>query len=205
MKIFKSDLNNPKNNTLKIVAQELNLGGVCVLPTDTSYGICARADNPEAVKKIFKIKKREREKSLSVFVGGFEMINKIADVDFNQAQLLKKYLPGSFTFILPKKESVLVDISHNNKIGIRFININLFQRLFEQIDFPITATSANISQEDPIYDPDKILKTFQSQELRPDIFLDCGILEQAKPSTIVDLTFKKPKIIRQGQEKFSDA
>lgn len=205
MKIIKSDLSNIKKNTITRVVEEIKLGGVCVLPTDTSYGICTRADSQEAVKKIFKIKKRESKKSLSVFVGGFKMIDKIAKVDSSQVKLLKKYLPGSFTFILSKKENVLKAISNNDKIGIRYIKINFFTRLFEQIDFPITATSANISLEAPIYDSDKIIKTFQSQDSSPDLFLDCGVLEKTNPSTIVDLTFKKPKILRQGQEKFLDA
>ena len=188
-------------NLIDKIASVLISGGVVVLPTDTSYGICANAFNEDAVSKIRKIKNRDNEKPLSVFVRDLNYIEKISRVDIKIKKELKRYLPGAYTFVLKSQLKKLSHLSQNKKIGIRVIDHEIINLLLNVVDFPITATSANISGESPIYSFDILMKVFKNQKHKPDLVVDAGELEKNIPSTVVDLTSNKSLVIRRGLGK----
>lgn len=203
METIKVNLKNINNSKAAKIANYLKRGKVCVLPSDTSYALCAKADEAEITNKIYQIKKREKLKSISVFVKDILMIENIADLDNNNKKILQKYLPGTFTFILKKKEKIYDNISFDKKtIAVRLINSKLINNIFQYINFPITATSANITGQAPIYDPREILFYFQDKPTAPDLLVDGGNLREIIPSTLVDLTSNVSRILRQGKEKF---
>jgi L-threonylcarbamoyladenylate synthase len=88
---------------IKEVVKIINEGGVVVFPTDTVYGLICDATNKKAVEKIFKIKNREKDKVLPVFVSSIKKARKVAEIDKKQEEILKKYWPGKYTFVLKSK------------------------------------------------------------------------------------------------------
>ncbi len=152
-------------------AEIIKKGGVVIYPTDTVYGLGANALDEKAVRKVFEIKKRDFKKPISVIVRDLEMAKRVASFSKNTEKILKKILPGPVTVILYKKK-ILPDIltGGSKKIGLRIPDCNFTKKLMSKLDFPITTTSANISGK-PI---------------------------KGKPSTVIDLTGPKPKILRAG-------
>ncbi len=201
MKIIKIDNSQPVD--LDVVIDRLRSGGVVALPTDTSYGLGANAYDDKAVRKIYAIKGRSANKPLSVMVRDLVMLGEVAEVGEREREIVKKYLPGPFTFILPKKATISDLVSGGkNTIGIRMPDFPLIQQIMAEIDFPLTATSANISGSGSIYSAQGIAEEFSGQDIQPDLIVDTGDLPPNKPSTIVDLTCDPPKILRAGLGKF---
>jgi len=201
MKILKINKNNPNVQSLNEAVQCLKNGGVLVYPTDTCYGLGADITNPIAIKKIYEIKGRSDRKPLSIIVRNLSQLKKIAIVDDFQEQILKKYLPGNFTFILLNSD---LDTFNQTSIGIRIPKFKLTQLISDKFSEPYATTSANISGKQACYSIDNILKQFKHSNCLPDLFLDAGELPCTKPSTIVDLTRQPFKIIRQGSGKFDE-
>lgn len=171
MEIIKVNPNNLSNKIIEKVVETLKKGGVIAYPTDTVYGLGANALDEKAVRKVFEIKKRDFRKPISIIVRDLEMAKKVASFGNDTEKILKKILPGPVTVVLYKKK-ILPDIltGGSKKVGLRIPDCEFTRTLMEKLDFPITTTSANISGE-PI---------------------------EGKPSTVIDLTGKEPKILRAG-------
>ena len=177
----------------------LKSGGVVVYPTDTLYGLGANALDENAVLKIYKIKKRDKNKPLSIIAKDIKMVRRIACVDSKVEKILNKIWPGPITIVLRKKDIVSYALTGSSEtVAIRIPDNEFISALTNRIDFPIVATSANISGEKNLLDPDKIISKFKSSELKPELFINAGKVENPKPSTIVDLTTGVPKILRAG-------
>ena len=180
-------------------AEVLKNGGVVVYPTDTLYGLGANALDENAVLKVYKIKKRDRNKPLLIIARDIKMVRKVACVDSKVEKILNKIWPGPITVVLRKKDILPYALTGNSEtVAVRIPDSKFISVLMSKIDFPIIATSANISGEKNLLDPDKIISKFKSSELKPDLFIDAGKVKNPKPSTIVDLTTGVPKILRVG-------
>ena len=201
MKQIRLNLNN-KSQIKKIAetaVKVLEKGGVIVYPTDTLYGLGANALDEDAVLKIYKIKKRDRNKPLSIIAKDLKMVKKISCVDSRVEKILNKIWPGPITIRLRKKDIVPYSLTGNGEtVAVRISDNEFISALMDKIDFPIVATSANISGEKNLLDPDKIISEFKSSKLKPDLFIDADEIKNSKPSTIVDLTTGVPKILRVG-------
>jgi L-threonylcarbamoyladenylate synthase len=184
-----------QRNKLSEAIEALQNGRIVVYPTDTLYAFGADIYNEGAVRKVFEIKKRPFDIPLPVAVSNFTGVERIAFVTDNARKLAKHFLPGSLTLILDKK-STIPDIvtSRMNKIAIRIPNNTVALKLLSKFG-PLTATSANVHG---IKTPG-IIKDINIQVREDDVavYLDYGIL-QGSPSTIVDATYERPKIIREG-------
>jgi len=217
----------PKNYKiiLKRTILAIKQGKIIVCPTDTVYGLLANAQDKKAVNNIFKIKKRPKNKPLPIFVKDLKMAKELAYIDKNQEKFLKKVWPGKVTAVLKlktqksPKESKLPTGQAKAKtttqklkvygidkkiIALRIPNYGLLLSLAKQFNCPLIGTSANISGEKPSTKIGKVLNQFKKQEDLPDLVLDAGNLENAKPSTVIDLRQKKIKVIRQGNIKLKD-
>ena len=191
-------------NIYKVILQELKDGKVIICPTDTVYGLIADASNKKAVEKIFLIKKRSKEKTLPIFVKDIKTLRKIADLDREKEKILKKFWPGKITFVLKaKKEAFKLFpfgiIKDNKTIAVRMPNYKFLNFLLKKSNLFLTATSANISGKESLIKPIEILKEFEKENEKPDLFLNAGTLKNALPSTIFDLT--QMKILRRGSLK----
>ena len=193
MKIFKM---SPENPDMDLIGEAIDImadGGVILYPTDTVYGLGANIFNNDAVKRIYEIKKRDSSKPLSVLVEDMESMELIADLNKSSREIINKWLPGPFTFILNKRKIVSPYVSASSKVGVRIPDYRIARSLASL--FPITTTSANLTNEDTLSNPQDILKQLGNDI---DLVIDVGDLDNAKPSTVIDLSTSKPTLVRNG-------
>ncbi|MEN9626746.1 MAG: hypothetical protein RL557_1074 [archaeon] len=163
--------------TYEILTREILQGKIFIYPTDTIYGLGCNALDEAAVKKIKKIKNRDKKKPLSIITPSFAWIKKnfIVDVD------VKKYLPGPYTLILKKKNhSFLQWISESDSIGIRIPN-HPFTKKIQKAGVPFVTTSVNKAGEKPLISLSDLSNEIKN---KVDIIIDAGMLD-GKPSTLI--------------------
>jgi L-threonylcarbamoyladenylate synthase len=201
MKVLKLGESLKKNSKiLEEAADVLRSGGVILYPTETIYGLGANALDDEAVLNIFKIKKRDINKPLSVLVRDMQMAKKIACIDSKAELILNKIWPGPVTIVLRKKDILPYSVTADGEtVAVRISSNPFVQSLMSRLDFPITSTSANLSGEKNMLSSEEINYTFSKLEFPPDTFINAGNLSSDKPSAIIDLTdIKNPRIVRMG-------
>ena len=181
----------------KIAALIINNGGTIVYPTETLYGLGANALSEISVRRVFIVKGRPHGKPIPVLVKDVEMFHQVANVTEQASKLIDRFLPGALTLVLNQKIK-LPDLitADTGKVAVRISSHPFVKRLFEYISQPLTATSANISGRNNLYDIDDIIDAFRS---RVDLIIDSGSLHPSKGSTVVDLTKTPPSIIREGE------
>ena len=194
MKIIKMDPKYPDEESIHEAIDVLISGGVILYPTDTVYGLGANVFNEGALKKVYEIKNRDFNKPLSVSVSSLNDLLLIAEIRIEHRDLVIDKLPGPFTFVLYKTPVIPNNfISNNKKIGVRIPKCKITTEL-SQI-FPITSTSANLSSKETLETPKKIAKQLNGDV---DLAIDIGPLTSKQASTVVDLTRRDYKILRQG-------
>ncbi|MCX6720787.1 MAG: L-threonylcarbamoyladenylate synthase [Candidatus Staskawiczbacteria bacterium] len=182
---------------VKEIITALKNGAVLVCPTDTVYGFICDATNKRAVGKIFKIKKRDKSKSLPVFVRDIKMAKKYAVVKSREEKFLNENWPGAVTVVLNGKKGLSLLVYKNKTIALRQPNHNLIAEIFKKFKRPLAQTSVNISDQPFMDDIKEIVKVFDCEEHKPDLVIDAGHLPKNKPSVIIDLTDEKINIIRK--------
>lgn len=201
MKQIKLNSNNQEQieKTAIASAEVLKSGGVIVYPTDTLYGLGANAFDEKAVLKVFRIKKQDRDKPISVIVKDMKMARKIACIDSKVEKILSVIWPGPITVVLRKKDVAPYVLTGNGEtIAMRIPKNDFISALMNKLDFPITATSANISGENNLLNPNEIIKKFSHSEFSPNLFINAGEIKNPTASAIIDLAMGAPKILRTG-------
>jgi len=183
---------NEFDNAIKIIKK----GGVIICPTDTVYGFIADATNRKAVEKIYKIKKRQSEKPLPVFVRDIKMARELADISKDQEKVLKKYWPGKYTFILKIKKIIKLYGQDKKTIALRIPKYKFLNNLLKKINKPLAQTSVNISGERELKKIKEIIVKFENNKNKPDLIINSGNLSKSKPSKIIDLTGIGKKVLR---------
>lgn len=193
MRILKTDGSAPNENIIGEAINVLAHGGVVLYPTDTVYGLGANIFNNKAVRRVFKIKQRNLLKPLSILVSNTDAIDLISEISIHQKNMVDKYLPGPYTFILKKSHIVpRVITSGLNNVGVRVPENEIACKLATL--FPITTTSANLSDEEVLSTPNEILDQLGCDV---DLVIDVGPLDSKNASTIIDLTTPQPTFIRR--------
>lgn len=203
MKVIACNAANPDPTAISEAAKVIQGGGVVAYPSDSSYGLACDPTNPAAMAKLYELKGRPKEKSVSYNFGSIDEIATWAELSGHQRAILKKNLPGRFTFLLTPKKSqpVLRRPEQNEKIGVRIPDQIVVQALVDAVGFPITATSANLSGEPAAYSADAVRHAFPNPDLQPNLLLDAGELPGNPASTLVDLTTDPPIVtLRGGRE-----
>ncbi len=199
MRIIQIDLNKDYSSTILEAVKVLNSGGVIVYPTDTLYGLGANALNSEAVRRVFAIKQRSLFKPLPVIVKNMVWAKELVYLNQRNEEVLSKIWPGKVTAVLAKRDMVPDVVTAGSKnLGIRIPDYMFIDNLLGKFGYPLTSTSANISGDSGMGDINKIISTFEKYALKPDLIIDAGILPKSSPSTVLDLTTDKPKILRVG-------
>jgi len=180
----------------KIVAV-IRTGGVMVYPTDTFYGLGAGAYSETAVRKVYSLKKREKGKPLSVVVSGIEMAEKIAAfLPPSFLGLSRAFWPGPLTLVIKAKPLFPNEmLGPGGSLALRLPDVPWLLELVRRTDIPITATSANISGKKEIDSGKEVIEVFKG---KVDLIVDGGKTPGGLPSTIVDLTSEKPRVLREG-------
>lgn len=190
---------NPNPREVEKVVEVLRKGGVIIYPTDTVYGLGCDITNTRAVERIIKIKGiRPKDASFSFVCADLSNIAEFAKVDNPTFKLMKKNLPGPFTFILPGYNKVPdYFITKRKTVGIRVPNNSIPIEIVTMLGNPILTTS--IKDEDGIVeyttDPELIHERYQDIV---DLVIDGGYGDNVA-STIVDCTGSEPEIVREGK------
>ena len=182
---------------LKEAARSLRKGNVLACPTDTVYGFVADATNAKAVRKIFRIKGREKGKPIPIFVKDIAMAKSLAKIGKSQESFLKKVWPGKVTVVLESKNKLSKELGTAKTIGLRQPKYKFLNLLLEVYGKPLTGTSANLSGTPSLSDSKEIITQFQNRKYKPDLVLDAGVLRKSKPSKVVDITGTKHIILRK--------
>lgn len=202
MKIISIDLKKDYTEAIVIALQILKQGGTIVYPTDTIYGLGANACDEHAVDLIYKIKNRSYKKPLPIIARNLKWVGELAFVPPKLEKTLNRLWPGPTTIILPKKSAVPPIVTSGlQTVGIRIPDFEFTDKLLGKFGYPLTATSANLAGDEGTGDITKIINDFRGQLWKPDLILDAGILPKNLPSSILDLSTIKPKILRVGPSK----
>lgn len=189
---------NPDEKRMLQVVDVLKKGGVIIYPTDTVYSIGCDVNNVKAVARVAQIKGLKAEKAnFSLICYDLSHISEYARIDTPDYKLMKKNLPGPFTFIL-NGSSALPKIFKTKKkeVGIRVPANNIARQLVEMLGNPLIATSVHDEDEIIEYttDPELIHEKYGNQV---DIVINGGFGNN-EASTIIDLTSGEPELVRQG-------
>jgi L-threonylcarbamoyladenylate synthase len=171
----------------------LENGNICIIPTDTLYGIVALDRFEESVNEIFRIKGRPRSKPFIRLIGSLDNLKAYTNQQLPES--LKKYWPGPLTIIFSG--------IHKGKVSIRFPSDTFLQQIFNKTNYSvIVAPSANPSGEDDIFESEKLINTFYG--IVDLIVCKKEALKEKKPSTIIDISEHKWKVVREGALEFDD-
>ncbi len=197
--LLKINPDNPEGRKIRQVAETLAEGGIIIYPTDTVYGLGCDINNSDAVTRICRIRGLEPEKAMLSFI--CKDISQISEftppIDNTTFKILKKNLPGPFTFVLRSNNQVPKMFKNRKRtVGVRVPAHNIPLAIVEELGRPILTTSLKSDDEVLEYftDPQDIYEDFKKIV---DIVIDGGICGN-NPSTIVDFTGDLPEIIRKG-------
>ncbi|MBV7267623.1 L-threonylcarbamoyladenylate synthase [Winogradskyella luteola] len=190
---------NPNPKEIQKVVKVLKNGGLVIYPTDTVYGLGCDITNIRALERVARIKGVKLEKSNFSFV--CEDLSNLSDyakqIDTTTFKILKRALPGAYTFILPGSKNLPNPFKKRKTVGIRVPDSSIALALVNALGNPIVSTS--IRDEDEVIeyttDPELILEKWNNLV---DVVIDGGYGGN-EASTIIDLSVKPPEIIREGK------
>ncbi len=197
--LLKINPDNPEGRKIRQVMESLDKGGVIIYPTDTVYGIGCDIFNQKAVEKVCRIRGLDPSKAMLSFIcKDISQVSEFsAPIDNSTFRVMKKNLPGPFTFVL-KSNNTVPKILKNKKrtIGVRVPHHNIPLQIVEQLGRPLLTASLKSDDEILEYftDPQDIFEDFKKLV---DIVIDAGPGGN-QPSTVIDCTGDLPEIIRTG-------
>ena len=182
---------------LRDASETLKAGGIVAYPTETFYGLGAKFDMEKALKKIYELKQRPDEKAMPLIIGNKELLSVITASVSNIAEsLMNRFWPGPLTLILPAKENLSEFITGGtNTVAVRIPGESFALHLAKTANFPITATSANVSGASPAQNAETVMSCFGDTI---DLIIDGGTTPGGLPSTVVDVTESEIRIMRDG-------
>jgi tRNA threonylcarbamoyl adenosine modification protein (Sua5/YciO/YrdC/YwlC family) len=189
---------NPNPMEIAKVVKVLQSGGLVIYPTDTIYGLGCDITKTKSLEKIAQIKGVHLEKSNLSFICNdlSHLSDYVKQLDSTTFKILKRALPGPYTFILPGSNNLPKVFKKKKTVGIRIPDNNIIRTLVAELGNPIVSTS--IRDEDDVLeyttDPELIFEKWQGLV---DVVIDGGYGDN-EPSTVIDLT-EEPAIIREGK------
>jgi len=195
---------HPEPRKIRRAAEALAAGEVIGYPTDTVYGLGCNLFDKRAILRLYQIKRMSESQKLSFICPDLSSVARYAIVEDATFRILKRYLPGPYTFILQATREVPKLIQSKRKtVGVRIPDHPVILSLVEAFGRPIISTSAAPHGETPYIDPHEIDDHFKGLAM----VLDAGV-GGSIPTTIIDLTTSFPEIIRAGAgsvQEFGDA
>lgn len=186
------------------IADCLRDGGIIIYPTDTLYAMGCDALNNSAIEKLCRIKGVNPQKqTLSVVCDGISMASEYARIDNEAFKVLRRNLPGAFTFILPAATSLPKVFKGRKEVGIRVPDNPIATAIAARLGHPILSSSLKVDDEVPEFDAQELAMSFDGQA---SLLIDDGESGNGDsgwtpgPSTVVDLTdSRNPEIVREGK------
>jgi tRNA threonylcarbamoyl adenosine modification protein (Sua5/YciO/YrdC/YwlC family) len=195
---FEVHPDNPQPRLLKQAAQLLHAGGLCAVPTDSSYALVCHLDDKTAAEKLRRIRQVDERHHLTLLCRDLSELGKYARVDNRQYRLLKLGTPGTYTFILEATKEVPRRVSHPSRrtIGLRVPEHRVTQELLAILGQPLLATTLiPAGEQDPLNDPHEIRERYEHQL---QAVVDAGACPM-EPTSIIDLSGDEPVLIREGR------
>jgi tRNA threonylcarbamoyl adenosine modification protein (Sua5/YciO/YrdC/YwlC family) len=188
------DLDHPEPRKVRRAVDVLVAGGVIAYPTDTVYGLGCDLTNKHAIDRLYAIKGMDRSHPLAFVCPDLSDIARYAMVDNQVYRVLRRYLPGPYTFILPATREVpkLVQMKRKN-VGIRVPACEATRALARELSRPLISSTAARPGGEPLVDPREINTEFPGLAM----VLDGGA-GGLVPTTVIDLTTSPPEIVREG-------
>jgi len=189
---------NPQPRLLKQAAQILDAGGLCAVPTDSSYALVCHLDDKAAAEALRRVRQVDDKHHLTLLCRDLSELSSYARVDNRLFRLMKLGTPGPYTFILEATKEVPRRLSHPSRrtIGLRVPEHPVIQELLGILGQPLLATTLIPPGEtDPLNDPQEIRERFE--KLVQGI-VDAGACPM-EPTTVIDLTGDEPVVVRQGR------
>lgn len=190
---------NPNEKEINKIVNVLKSGGLIIYPTDTVYGLGCDITNTKALERIAKIKNIKLEKAKLSFICHdlSNLSDYVKQINTSTFKILKRALPGPYTFILPGAKTLPSVFKKKKTVGIRVPDNNIALEIVKQLGNPIISTS--IRDEDEILeyttDPELILEKWDNLV---DLVVDGGYGDN-QASTVIDLSKDTPEIIREGK------
>lgn len=190
---------NPNPKQVAKVVDVLRKGGLVIYPTDTVYGLGCDITNSKALQRIARIKGIKLEKANWSFICAdlSNLSDYVRQIDSSTFKLLKRTLPGPYTFILPGNNNLPKDFKKKKTVGIRVPDNAIARALVSELGHPIVSTS--IRDDDDVLeyttDPELIFEKWQNLV---DIVIDGGYGDNVA-STVIDLSGDEPEVIREGK------
>lgn len=186
---------NPQERLISRAVEVLERDGLIAYPTDTTYGIGCNIFNSRGVKNIYQIKKRDARKPFSFICADLSDVANYAQVSNFAFKIMKRHLPGPYTFVLDATRVVPNSmITRQKTVGIRIPDDEIALSIVRQLGHPLVTTSANLTGESPLHDPAEI-EAIMGHML--DIVVDGGI-RFGDPSTIISLIDDRIEVLREG-------
>ena len=195
---FEVHPDNPQPRLIKQAAQLLHGGGVCAVPTDSSYALVCHIDDRAAAEQLRRIRQVNDKHNLTLMCRDLSELASYARVDNRQYRLLKLGTPGPYTFILEATKEVPRRLSHPSRrtIGLRVPEHKVLQALLEELGQPLLSTTLIPPGEtEALNEADEIRGRFQKLLAA---VVDAGACPML-PTTVLDLSGDEPVLVRQGQ------
>jgi len=205
MTVYKVHPVNPQKRSMESAARILSAeGGIAVYPTDSVYGLGACVTNPRGIDRIANLLEKDKNRPFSFICSDFSQISRYVRLSNAYYRLMKRYLPGPYTFILNATNLVPKRIAPKRRtVGIRMPGSVVALELVRLLGEPLANTSVHISGEsEAANDPEAIKEALRHEA---DVMLDAGALDDPEPSTVVDLTGAEPVLVRQGKGEWDGA
>jgi len=192
---------HPDNPQSRLVRQAVNIirqGGVIVYPTDSGYALGCHLGDKEAVHRIRQIRRLDENHLFTLVCRDLSELSTYAKVDNQVFRLLRAFTPGPYTFILTATRDVPRRLIHPNRktIGLRIPDHSIALSLLEALEEPMISTTLILAgEETPMIEPEAMREVLGKSV---DLIIDggnCGI----EPTSVIDLTEEKPKVLRQGK------
>ena len=181
---------NPQKRLITKVVETLDQGGVIIYPTDTFYGIGCDLFNKKPIRCVYQLKKRPLSKPFSFICADLKDISLYAQVSNNAYRIMKRTVPGPYTFVLEGTRLVpKLMLTSRKTVGIRVPNNKICLSIVKQLGRPIISTSIN--SKDPSIIHDEYVSLV-------DMVIDGGVISY-EPSTVISLVDDNPEVIREGK------
>ena len=193
-------IDEKKSNAVDVAIDFLQKGKVISFATDTVYGVAVDATNPKAVEGLYKLKKRDKNKPIAIFLKNLESAKKLFIFNDLAREVVEKYMPGDITAILKTtdyaKKILAKNLNNNdnNFIGFRIIDSYFVQKLFEKYNGILAVSSANEASQNPCISASLVKKNLKNLDL-----LIAGKKTSKISSTIVKIVDNELTLIRQGK------
>lgn len=187
---------NPQMRLIQKAVEILKQGGIIIYPTDTAYGMGCDLFNKRAIEKIYDIKQRSRKQPFSFICADLTDISSYAVVSNYTYKIMKRMLPGPYTFVLGASRLVpKILLPKRKAVGIRVPDNRICLALVSELGHPIISTSVTTQQKEILADPQDMESMFKHCV---DLVIDGGILAPEE-SSIVSFINDVPEVIRAGK------